>query len=95
MIDAEEIRDFLEDLKDHIENDVLYGYLEEMGGNASVMADNLKTDDDRLEGMAAYLKEAANHLYEATECVWRVTTTIENSLDMDDEELENPETMFN
>lgn len=89
--DSEDLRDFLDELKGRIECDVKSGFLDEMAGTASLMADELMGDDKRFDFVAAELKKVADSLYEANDCIYQITQYIENACRLDDDNLEDPE----
>jgi hypothetical protein len=85
MKNVDEIREYLIDLKSRIEDNVWYGNLDEMAGEAWAIYRSLQTKGRHLEPLADRLHEAYKHLTEAVESIDQILSDIESAIDEDDE----------
>ena len=94
MIDAEDLRDCLDELIGRIDDASCNGILEESGDTMYYIVEDMKTEDERLVGLAERLYEARCHLSDAHDVTQEVMSTLSDLYDMDDKDLEDPETEF-
>jgi hypothetical protein len=85
MKNADEIREYLIDLKSHIEDNLWYGNLDEMAGEAWAVYRSLQTKGPHLEPLADRLNEAYKHLIGAVESIDQILSDIESAIDEDDD----------
>ena len=94
MKDAEEMRDFLDELIGRIDDASSGGILEESGDSMSFIVDEMKNEDERLVGLADWLYETRCHLSDAHDVSQQVMSSLRRIYNLDDEILEDPESNF-
>ena len=94
MISAEEIREFLKNLQESIEVEVCYGYLEIIDEQACKIVEDLKSKGNRFTDIANQINEARIHLSEAYGRFEEILSNLSDAINMDDEDLVDPDISF-